>query len=83
MASGKRPGPASPPSWAGSFYAQVMSEANDLPPVTGAERLMGFFGLVAAVVIAFVCIDLATGGRITGAASRTLADANVGGCVDC
>jgi hypothetical protein len=61
-----------------------MSEANDLPPVTGAERAMAWLGILAAAGILFVCIDLAMGGRITGAIGQAVNEsAPVGGCSDC
>lgn len=64
---------------------KVMSAANDLPPVTGAERAMAWLGIAAAVGILFVCVDLALGGRITGTMTRVINDAPApaGGCRDC
>jgi type IV secretory pathway TrbD component len=67
---------------------QVMSEANDspaeLPPVSGAERGMAVLGLLAAIVIGVVCLDLIFGGAITGAAAQAVNDLEPGGgCVDC
>jgi hypothetical protein len=61
-----------------------MSEANDLAPVSGAERAMAAVGLLAAVVIGVICLDLIFGGAISGAAVTAVNDAApAGGCVDC
>lgn len=60
---------------------QIMSEANDLPPVTRGERVVAVLGLLAVILIGVICVDLATGGRVTGRITGPPAEG--GGCVDC
>lgn len=35
-------------------------------PFTRGERTVGMVGLVVCVVLLFVCLDMATGGRLSG-----------------
>lgn len=56
-------------------------------PATGAasrpERLAGLAGLVVVGILALICVDLLTGGRLTSWIPATAPAPAEGGCVDC
>lgn len=50
--------------------AQVTGQAEQAGDTTRGERLAGLAGIVCGLLITAVCIDLASGGRITAALAR-------------
>lgn len=47
--------------------------------VTSGERAAGVIGALVAVVLLLICVDLATGGALSGLAGRGEGSAGVGG----
>ncbi len=63
--------------------AQTSGQGTEEVPVTRGERVAGVAGVVCGVLIILVCVDLASGGRVSGALSRrpaAAAGADEGGC---
>lgn len=48
----------------------AMETEEDQPEVTAGERAAGVAGAVCGLLILAVCVDLATGGRLSGAIMR-------------